>query len=379
MGPEVNIYTLKDLKSLLPEDLKKMLNKRDGAFQFRQELPKLFESHKVSHEEGQPKTLEQRIWELVGLHYLYKQPNPQPHDAALIFSKLYDHQLKSQKEFNHRVHKGVPLLWMYECFRMMGYPNHALRYLMLCLCENAIRTQGKVNPEESAVYFRAVWRHGLSDFDLKRYYSRIYNMWNKHPNEGLFPEWLLQEINQDWMVEFPSIDESTYYFINQQYVDYLMSFLGDKSGQILERLAKYLLSCIPGCRTNIRQRSYSTEYDLICSLDGIRVDFRAELGRYFVCECKDYKEDPVDYSTVAKFCRVLDSTKCHFGILFSTHGISGEGKALYGEREQLKVYQDRGMVIVVINKKDLEEIAKGANFINILRSKYEKVRLDLIN
>jgi hypothetical protein len=54
---------------------------------------------------------------------------------------------------------------------------------------------------------------------------------------------------------------------------------------------------------------------------GMDVDFRSELGRYFVCECKDWK-GPADFASMAKFCRVLDSTKSRFGILFSKNGIS---------------------------------------------------------
>jgi hypothetical protein len=44
---------------------------------------------------------------------------------------------------------------------------------------------------------------------------------------------------------------------------------------------------------------------------------------------------------------------------------------------QVKVFQDRGMVVIVITKKDLQEIAGGANLITMIRSKYEAVRLDL--
>ena len=35
------------------------------------------------------------------------------------------------------------------------------------------------------------------------------------------------------------------------------------------------------------------------------------------------------------------------------------------------------MVIVVIDESDLEQVANGANFISLLRTKYENVRLNL--
>jgi len=35
------------------------------------------------------------------------------------------------------------------------------------------------------------------------------------------------------------------------------------------------------------------------------------------------------------------------------------------------------MVIVVIDENDLDFVAKGGSFINLLRERYEKIRLDL--
>ncbi|PYQ78613.1 MAG: hypothetical protein DMG02_06430 [Acidobacteria bacterium] len=49
----------------------------------------------------------------------------------------------------------------------------------------------------------------------------------------------------------------------------------------------------------------------------------------------------------------------------------------FATREQLKVFQDRGVVIVVIDRDDVAAVAPGANLIQVLREKYEAVRLDL--
>jgi hypothetical protein len=43
----------------------------------------------------------------------------------------------------------------------------------------------------------------------------------------------------------------------------------------------------------------------------------------------------------------------------------------------LKVFQDRGIIIVVLDEADLRGIATGRNLIGMLRSRYESVRLDL--
>jgi hypothetical protein len=111
-------------------------------------------------------------------------------------------------------------------------------------------------------------------------------------------------------------------------------------------------------------------------VEGVDMDFRSELGRYFICECKDWKKS-ANFATFAKFCRVMDSIKAKFGIIFSSKGISGEEKSKHASREQLKVYQDRGLIIVVLNESDLDRIVSGENLIALLRSRYESVRLDL--
>ena len=53
-----------------------------------------------------------------------------------------------------------------------------------------------------------------------------------------------------------------------------------------------------------------------------------------------------------------------------------EGAAL-AAREQQKIFQDCGLVIVVVDSNDLCYLVGGANFIRMLRQKYETVRLDL--
>jgi hypothetical protein len=361
-----------ELFSVLPINIQSLLLHRDGAAQFIEKLPKEFPSETVLEINGK-KGENQRAWELIG--YFYLNTN-HLHEALAIFRGLFQQMLIGQNSIGKRSHKGVPLVMMHECYRRQGFPVLAKRYLMLTLCEDAITFKGVINPDSSGVYFRLVWFHGLSHEELVRYANEIYKLAEEHQEESWFPEWLLQEIDQDWITELPAPQEALIFSVNTFYVERLISRLGDGSGKNLERLAAYLLSCMPGCRTTIREQTPSTDYDIVCSIEGFDVDFRSEMGRYFVCECKDW-DKPVDFSTLAKFCRVLDSTKSRFGIIFSREGITGEGATKYAEREQLKVFQDRGMVIVVIDQDDLNQIVSGANFITLLRNKYKKIRLDL--
>jgi hypothetical protein len=154
-----------------------------------------------------------------------------------------------------------------------------------------------------------------------------------------------------------------------------LSKLGAGDGKALERLAHYLLNCIPGFRAKMRMRTPATDYDVYCAVEGPTYDFRSELGRYFLCECKDWNH-AADVTTVQKFAGVLRAVKCRFGIIFSKNGISGQGEVKYAERELLKIKQD-GIVILTITETDLKEVVTGANFFSMLRDLYERAHLDL--
>ncbi len=359
---------LKELNKKVPPDLKSLLNKLNGAALLVKKLPLTYKPETIASANNN-----QRVWELIGLFYFN---NKRYWESLSIFSSLYNHMLKAQLYKNEWIHKGMPLVWIRDCLLKMNFQVIAKRYEMLTLCEDAIAGKGNIDPEKGGIYYRSVIQKGMSDSELIRYAKNIYNLSKKNEVDSLFPEWILQELDQRWMNEFPSYIEGTKYIVSKTYIKYLLSKLGDKKGNYLERLAEYILSCMPGCRTYRRKKSKSTDYDVICAIEGIEADFRSELGRYFICECKDWNK-VANFSVIAKFCRVLDSVKSKFGILFSKKGISGYGKSIYAEREQIKVFQDRSMVIVVINQEEIEQIAEGANFINLLKEKYEKVRLDL--
>jgi hypothetical protein len=81
--------------------------------------------------------------------------------------------------------------------------------------------------------------------------------------------------------------------------------------------------------------------------------------------------------TVSLTLPILDATKSRFGVLFSKKGISGATKTENAEWERIKVFYDRGIVIVVLTLEDLKKIASGVNLIGMLRQRYETVRLDL--
>ena len=369
-------------EKVIPDELMAILSQRDGAAKIVRILPQRYSVEEVANTtliEGP--TSAHNIWETCGYFYLVYG---RFYEAIAVFQSLYNHLLDYQQSTKARAHKGSPLVFLSDCHARLDHPVVARRYLMLGLCEDAIKERGLVEPEKTGVYFRAVWNFGLSEEQVKHFTSLSWKLFQKNREAGAFPEWLLQELDQanresgvqEWATEYPAPSESSVYPINRHYLNWLLNKTGDKGGRYLERTAHYLLSAMPGCRARMRMRSPSTDYDVVGFLEGQFVDFRADVGRYFLCECKDWSKK-TDFSTIAKFARVLESTKAASGIIFSRLGVSGEGKGQHADRELLKVFQHRGIAILVVSLRDLVAVANGRNFIEMLRGKYEAIGLDL--
>jgi hypothetical protein len=298
------------------------------------------------------------------------------YDLLYFYQEIYEHLIRYQIKQKERIHKGMPLVFIAQYYHGFGYYALAKRYFMLTFIEDVISYDGKIDKRKAGSYSYLRWWYGLPDIDIDRYQTNIFDKFKSQNEEYNFPEALIMELDKDWLIETPTPQESMIYVINRAYVQWLIKKLGGGTGKILERLAEYLLFCIPGCRTARRIQTKSSEYDIVCSLEGDNLDFRSEFGRYFICECKDEK-DPVNITSMAKFAYMLQSIKAGFGIMFALKGISGENKQVYAARIPLQVYSDVGTIIVVVDKKDINDVSKGRNLITLLRKKYEQVRLDI--
>lgn len=345
------------------------LTKMEGAAELAMALPKIIGPTALLDTK---KDL-QRIWELFGL-YFFNQGRV--HEAIPLFYGLYDRLLDYQEKTHRHVPKGTSLFWISRCHAIAQRPVLAKRYMMLALCEDAVRDEGEFRAHMSGAYQQLVWSFGVSHNELIKYAGHIWKIYKKNRGMGLFPEWILQQLDDAWMTEQRSPAESSLYFLNIRYVQVLQTAMMSRPGRSLEWLAHYILTTIPGCRAKMNVFSQSTQYDVVGALEGQDIDFRSDLGRYFICECKDWSK-PANFTTLAKLARVLESAKCKFGLLFSRLGITGEAHTTAATRELLKVFQDRGIVIIVISAKDIGKIASGENFVTMLRNKYEEVRLDL--
>ena len=184
-------------------------------------------------------------WEAVGICYLLILRRLQ--HALTIFETLYEAMLEFQEENDKRIHKGLALVWISECYVELGYPVHAKRYLMLTLCEDAISSQTHKDFNIAGSYWRLVHRHGISEEDFRNYLTDAIEIWQSHKDgkDVWYPEWMLQRIAQDWMTELPSPGESWLYNINSRYILHLMPKLGARKSYDFQFVAGYLLSCIP--------------------------------------------------------------------------------------------------------------------------------------
>lgn len=300
------------------------------------------------------------------------------HDAAALLGQLYLNAIEAQGNSRPKsAVKGTALVWLSEVHLLLGHPALAQRYGMLTLCEDIIAARGDfAGIKNWGGYWRARAQFGMTDAEVEHLCAEMFAAHMKDPSMSRFPEWVLQQIHDEWRTELPATRESGQYIINPHYARHLLAGLGAGDGKNLEVLTQYLLSCVPGWRAKLRERTPSSDYDVVCTLEGSPDDFRRDLGRYLLCECKD-QEKPANFTTMAKFARVLESAKCRCGVLVSRNGASGEGTTKNAAREQLKVYQDTGIAILVMNLKDLEAVAGGRNLIQLLRAKYDQVRLDL--
>ena len=219
---------LKEIQEKVPPNLIALLEEHDGAAHLAETLPKNFAPIDIATPSER-----QRAWELCGLYFLnlYRF-----HEALPIFSALYDQMLVHQESTGTYVHKGMPLVYISDCHARLDHPVLAKRYLMLTACEDAIRGEGKIAPT-TGVYPRMVWTYGFSHQEVNRYASEIWDFFRQHPEEALFPEWILQEIDQEWMTDYPSPREAASFDANLRYTHWLLNKLGTGEGKYLERLA----------------------------------------------------------------------------------------------------------------------------------------------
>ncbi len=133
-------------------------------------------------------------------------------------------------------------------------------------------------------------------------------------------------------------------------------------GKALEDLASYLFLLIPGWvpRRNLLEETQAFETDILVRNLNPSANLTAELlGRYFLVECKNWK-DSVGVSDVGYFLYRMRLTHAKFGVIFAQEGITGDeqnGNAAYSLIR--KAFHEDGSTCVVVTNYDLEKLSQG--------------------
>ena len=208
----------------------------------------------------------------------------------------------------------MPLVWLYEFYKKVNYVWQSRKYMYLTCVEDSIRDDG-VFDRQSGVYFRLNYEIGLNNKEINKLGQILYKIYLTNPQTVVYPEYYLQIYGDSWKTTFTSQEEQSIWDLNPYYFKYLLDKIGSGTGESREpcRISHDVLTW---CLRQKRVKTHSTDIDVLCIVDGHFYDFRSELGRYIMCECKNWKKK-ANFTTVAKFMRVLDSAKCKTGVLFS--------------------------------------------------------------
>ena len=303
-------------------------------------------------------------------------------EAAAVYDAMYARMLSFQGATSQRIHKGVPLVFLSDIHAALGHPATSARRLMLTLVEDALRDGPVVKPE-AGVFPRLVNLYGVAPSTANAYAAAAHNFGSAHAEPSRFPERVLQEcerqLRHSGLTPAPSDAEAGLYAPSLEYLAWLHSRLGDGTGGRLEDLAAHVLAAVPGTLVTVGVQTRSPEIDVLCAVLGTPPDFRAETGKYFLVECKDWNR-PASFTVVAKFARVLEAAQCRLGVLFSGQGVTDRTRG--GERdaanELRRLFHQRGIVIAVLDDVDVNALAEGANLPQILRQRYEALRFEIV-
>lgn len=161
--------------------------------------------------------------------------------------------------------------------------------------------------------------------------------------------------------------------------------LHNLKGTALEKLVKYLFQISGGLfEVDCNLRTSTNEIDDLITLTPKGklllghhlINKRLEI---FLGECKNYHK-PVTVTYIGKFCNLLLTNGVKLGILFSYHGISGQGwcngagliKKFYLHKENI----DERYCIINFSINDFRAILSGKNLLQIIEEGLRSLQFD---
>ncbi len=152
-----------------------------------------------------------------------------------------------------------------------------------------------------------------------------------------------------------------------------------EKGKSLERLAKLLFEGMPflSCKYS-NLRTASAEIDLVFLYKGFQeTTIFDELGRYFLVECKNWK-DPVGAKDVRDFVGKIQKSRVQLGVLVAPQGVTGAWDSVDALHEIRQAYYQHGLFVVVIAEEHLKSVENGKNFYELLEYGVESIRFDFV-
>lgn len=358
-------------------DLQQLLPKRDSLREALAFLESVTTDDLLIEEANETS----RLWQNSGLYYAQETRFL---EAIELFSRLNEKICEARVKLQEWLPSGMPLVWMSDFYRRLNCPQLAYRYLLLSGISDAIRENGRVDPNKG-FYWRARWLERLSDEQIEKFYADSFTEYQKSGECRFFPEFVLAKVGRQITSPFPSSAELDIFAVNRAYAKALLAKVEQRpeklvDGKDLEALAGYLLGCIPGFEVDMNLVTGDSQVDALVRNRGPRYDFREDLGTYFLIECKDWSK-PVGSQEVGWFVNKLLTQECKAGILFSSQGISGEDNSRsdvrYAALTLLKAYQRAGRIVIVLSEDDFRAAARGESLIRLLQTAYEEVRFDI--
>jgi hypothetical protein len=143
-----------------------------------------------------------------------------------------------------------------------------------------------------------------------------------------------------------------------------------EQGRALENLTCYLFELIPGIvvtHRNIANAFHTEEIDVAFWNDQHRRGLWF-LPTILLVECKTWIRS-VGSDEVAYFVRRLQNRGLDFGILISTHGVTGSPSSLTDAHFEIASALKDGIRIVVLDRREIEHLAHTDDLVRLLKRK----------
>jgi hypothetical protein len=149
--------------------------------------------------------------------------------------------------------------------------------------------------------------------------------------------------------------------------------------QMLEDLAFYLLTLLPGCvpRRDLMDGQAIGEEDMVVHNVNQVADVMTDLvGRSFLVECSNRKST-LDIQQIGYFLYRMRLSRMRFGVIFSMAGLSRTKKRADAIQELIRrAFREDNLLCVIVNGDDLQTLAvsENASFWTMLLGKMEQSR-----